>query len=484
VWSSGNALRRYSREEHEGNWYYQTKEEKPWTRRRESGDKPRLTIRFLYYLFVNSLMFQPPRGTRDYLPEDQMKKEWVIDRVREVYETYGYEPLGTPAFEYLDLLTVKSGEAIIEQIYNFKDKSDRELALRFELTASTARVVASHRELQKPFKRYAIGATWRYERPSETRFREFIQADVDIFGVESSIADAEVLSAVVDALSRLGFKDYTILVNDRRILRSIVSLVGVPDDKCDTAFRAVDKLAKIGKDGVIGELEGITPDTESSKRLLDLLSLKGEPSRVIEETKKLLEGYPEGEKGCDSILELYKYAESFGFSQYLVLDLSLARGLDYYTGPVFEIHSKEFPEYGSLAGGGRYDKLIELFGGEPTPATGVSFGIDRITPVLDKIGAFKELSLGAQVYVAPVNSKLVEKAIEITQLLRTADIPSTIDMMGRKLGKQFEYADKKGISKVVVVGQKDLADESVTVRDMKTGDQEKVKLVDLVKHLQ
>jgi histidyl-tRNA synthetase len=429
-------------------------------------------------------MFQPPRGTRDFLPEDQMKKDWVIDRVREVYETYGYEPLGTPAFEYLDLLTVKSGEAIIEQIYNFKDKSDRELALRFELTASTARVVASHRELQKPFKRYAIGPTWRYERPTETRFREFYQADVDIFGVESSIADAEVLSAVVDALSRLGFKDYSILLNDRRILKSVVSLVGVPEEKCNDAFRSVDKLAKIGRNGVIEELEGITPNTESSIKLLDLLSLKGEPIKVIEETRQLLKEYPEGEKGCDAILELYKYAESFGFYQYLILDLSLARGLDYYTGPVFEIHSKEFPEYGSLAGGGRYDKLIELFGGEPTPATGVSFGIDRITPVLDKIGAFKEMNLGAQVYVAPVNSKLSGRAIEITQMLRDARIPTIVDMMGRKLGRQFEYANKKGIPKVVVVGQKDLAEESITVRDMETGDQEKVKLVHLVSYLQ
>ena len=428
-------------------------------------------------------MFQPPRGTRDFLPEDQMKKDWVIDTVREVYETYGFEPLGTPAFEYLDLLKIKSGEAIIDQIYNFKDKSDRELALRFELTASTARVVASHRELQKPFKRYAIGPTWRYERPTETRFREFYQADVDIFGVYSSVADAEVLSAVVDALSHLGFKEYTILVNDRRILKSIVSLVGVHEENYDNAFRAVDKLAKIGRDGVIEELEGITPSTESSDQLLDLLSLKGEPNYVIDKTRKLLNEYPEGEKGCDALLDLYKFAESFGFSEYIIVDLSLARGLDYYTGPVFEIHSKDFPEYGSLAGGGRYDKLIELFGGEPTPATGVSFGIDRITPILDKIGAFKEMNLGVHVYVAPVNPNIYWKAIEIAQMLRDASIPTNIDMMGRKLGRQFEYANKKGIPKVVVVGQKDLAEESVTVRDMRTGDQEKVKLVNLVKHL-
>jgi len=288
----------------------------------------------------------------------------------------------------------------------------------------------------------------------------------------------------VDALSHLGFKEYTILLNDRRILKSIVSLVGVHEENYDNAFRAVDKLAKIGRDGVIEELDGITPSTESSDQLLDLLSLKGEPNYVIDKTRKLLNEYPEGEKGCDALLDLFTFAESFGFSEYIIVDLSLARGLDYYTGPVFEIHSKDFPEYGSLAGGGRYDKLIELFGGEPTPATGVSFGIDRITPILDKIGVFKEMNLGVHVYVAPVNPNIYWKAIEIAQMLRDASIPTNIDMMRRKLGKQFEYANKKGIPKVVVVGQKDLAEESVTVRDMNTGDQEKVKLINLVNYLQ
>ena len=176
-------------------------------------------------------MFQPPRGTRDYLPEDQMKKNWVIDQIREVYEAYGYEPLGTPAFEYLEMLKIKSGDDIIDQIYAFKDKSERELALRFEMTASTVRVVATHKDLVLPFKRYAIGPVWRYERPSELRFREFWQADVDIFGVEDSIADAEVLSAAVDALKKLGFEDFIINLNDRRILKSMVAFVGIPDEK-------------------------------------------------------------------------------------------------------------------------------------------------------------------------------------------------------------------------------------------------------------
>ena len=428
-------------------------------------------------------MFQPPRGTRDYLPEDQLKKSWVVDTVREVYESYGFEPLDTPAFEYLEMLQIKSGEDILNQVYAFKDKSDRELALRFEMTASTVRVVASHRELQKPFKRYMIGPTWRYERPSETRFREFWQADVDIFGVESSIADAEVISAVVEAFSRLGFEGFTIYLNDRRILKSIVELAGFPTENSLDAIRAVDKIKKIGRDGVIEELRGISPYEEASIKLLDLVGLKGEPLEVIGSAKQMLKEYPEGIKGCEALEDLVKYAGAFGFAEYIEVELSLARGLDYYTGPIFEVFAKGYEEYSSIAGGGRYDEIVELFGGEPTPATGVSFGVDRVTLILEAKGAFKDLSLGADVYVAPVNEDVVLKALEITQGLRQAGISTIVDLMGRRLGKQFEYADKKGIPTVVVVGEKDLAEGSVTVRDMKTGDQMKVKIEELLSHL-
>jgi len=428
-------------------------------------------------------MFQPPRGTRDYLPEDQLKKNWVVDIIREVYESYGYEPLDTPAFEYMDMLRIKSGEEILNQVYAFKDKSDRELALRFEHTASTVRVVATHRELQMPFKRYIIGPTWRYERPSETRFREFLQADVDVFGVEGSIADAEVISAAVEAFSRLGFEGFTIYLNDRRVLRSIVELAGIPQEKSLDAIRAVDKIKKIGRDGVIEELRGISPYEEASVKLLDLIGLKGEPLEVIGSAKKMLKEYSEGVKGCEALEDLIKYADAFGFAEYVEVDLSLARGLDYYTGPIFEVLAKGYEEYSSLAGGGRYDEIVELFGGDPTPATGISFGVDRVTMVLEEKGSFKDLSLGADIYVAPVNEDVVLKAIEITQSLRKAGLSVIVDLMGRRLGKQFEYADKKGVPTVVVVGEKDLAEASVTVRDMKTGDQEKVKVDELQSRL-
>jgi histidyl-tRNA synthetase len=428
-------------------------------------------------------MFQPPRGTRDYLPEDQMKKNWVIDQIREVYEAYGYEPLGTPAFEYLEMLKIKSGDDIIDQIYAFKDKSERELALRFEMTASTVRVVATHKDLVLPFKRYAIGPVWRYERPSELRFREFWQADVDIFGVEDSIADAEVLSAAVDALKKLGFEDFIINLNDRRILKSMVAFVGIPDEKSLDAFRAVDKLSKIGLKGVIDELEGISPNEEASNKLLEMLNLKGNPENVLSNTKKIVKDYPNGVKGCEALLRLYEYAKGFGFAEYITVDLSLARGLDYYTGPVFEVLAKGFEEYGSIAGGGRYDEIVELFGGTPTYATGVSFGPDRLTPILEEKGVFKDVVLGADVYVAPVSQEVLIEAIKISQNLRRANISTIVDLMNRSLSKQFEYADKKNIPLVIIIGERELAEESVTIRDMKTGKQTRVRIDKILDYL-
>jgi histidyl-tRNA synthetase len=245
----------------------------------------------------------------------------------------------------------------------------------------------------------------------------------------------------------------------------------------------VDKIKKIGRDGVIEELREVSPYEEASIKLLDMIGLKGEPLGVIGSAKQMLKEYPEGIKGCEALEDLIRYAGGFGFAEYIEVDLSLARGLDYYTGPIFEVFAKGYEEYSSLAGGGRYDEIIELFGGEPTPATGISFGVDRVTLVLEAKGAFEDLSLGADVYVAPVNEEVVLKAIDITQALRRAGISTIVDLMGRRLGKQFEYADKKGIPNVVVVGARELADMSVTVRDMKTGDQRMVLIEELASYL-
>jgi len=426
------------------------------------------------------IMFQPPKGTRDFLPEEMLKRNWVLDKVREVYEIYGFEPLGTPAFESWELLKMKSGADVINQIYYFKDKSDRELGLRFEWTASLARVVANHRELLMPFKRYAIGPVWRYENPSEKRFREFWQADADTIGVSDSLADAEILAVAVECLRKLGFEGFVIKLNDRRILEAFIQISGMPKEHIPDIIRIVDKLDKIGRDAVVDELSRYVSNKSFSIDLLEKIAIKDTPEAVLSQAESFLENNDQGINGCNSLKKIVDYAKSFGFSEYLTIDLSLARGLDYYTGPVFEITAKGYEDYGSIAGGGRYDEIINVFGGESTPATGIALGIERIISLLDMKGGFKDLKLGADVLVIAIGKNAESHAIIIAQNLRSAGIPVLIDLLNRNLRKQLEYASKKNIRKVIIIGEKELLGDSVTVRDMSTGQQVKVKHKELL----
>jgi histidyl-tRNA synthetase len=425
-------------------------------------------------------MYQPPRGTRDFLPDEMYKRNWVLEQIREVYEAYGFEPLGTPAFESWDLLKMKSGGDVVNQIYYFKDKADRELGLRFDLTTSLARVVAMHRELQMPFKRYAMGTVWRYENPSEKRFREFWQADADTVGVNDSIADAEILSAAVDCLKRMGFDGFLIQLNDRRILEEFIKQTGASKERVLEAIRAVDKLMKIGREGVIEELRKLSIGQEEAGILLNSLSLKGIPEDVLSQTEDKLKDSPEGLKGCKALRDIIIHAKSFGYAQYIEIELSLARGLDYYTGPVFEVSAKGYEDYGSIAGGGRYDDIISIFGGNITPATGISFGIERLVPLLDKKGVFEKIALGVDILVAPISENAKSEAIKVAQELRSAGHSTVIDLLSRRFSKQLEYADKKRVRKVIIIGDKELAEGYLTVRDMKTREQTRIDRASLL----
>jgi histidyl-tRNA synthetase len=429
------------------------------------------------------IMFQPARGTRDFLPQEMWKRNWIQDNIRSVFEAYGYGPLGTPVFESWEMLKIKSGDDILKQIYYFKDKSGRELGLRFEWTASLARVIASHRELPRPFKRYAIGPVWRYERPSEMSRREFWQMDVDIVGVADPIADTEVLSVAVDCLKKIGFEGFVIRLNDRRLLESIIRVSGLPTDRYPEIFRAVDKRKKIGDEGVLKELGKIGAPFNASERLLELTSTKGNPQETLEKTRAHISGDALGLIACDSLGAIVDYAESFSIAQYLIIDLGLARGLDYYTGPIFEIYAEGFEGAGSIAGGGRYDNLVETFGGKATPMTGISMGIHRLLSLLEKMEVFKSKELGPKVYVAVASKAVRYKAIAIAQDIRRAGIPTEMEIMNRGLRKQLDNANRKGFRKVVVVGERELNEGCVSLRDMGTSEQRMVKIEDLVEEL-
>ncbi len=421
--------------------------------------------------------FQPPRGIRDYGPEETVKRNYVFRRIREVFERYGFDELDTPAVESYDLLSAKGGggEEIKKEIYYFKDQAGRELGLRFEFTTSAARYVTNNPNLSLPFKKYQIGKVWRYDRPQKGRYREFYQCDADIIGSAEPEADAEIISMTVDALKAVGFSDFYVKVNSRNLLEGLLVQEGVPEGKCEEFMRSLDKLDKIGEEGVLEELvqKGFPEPLAQSamSRVTSQESLYSGLDKIKPENDLATKGFEELE-GLARALEYYSPDAE------IVLDLSLARGLGYYTGLVFEVWSKEFT--GSLAGGGRWDNLIGLLGGKSTPATGIAIGVERLILLMEEKGMFKDLPKTAcRVFVAPVNDQVRKEAFKILKILRSAGINAETDLMKRKLRKQLEYAAAKGVPYVVFVGPKDLAEGEVTVRDMRTGEEKKVRIDDI-----
>ncbi len=418
--------------------------------------------------------FQTPRGTRDFLPKDAIKRQFVLDKVRRIFELWGFDPLETPAFEEWRLLAAKSGggEAIREEVYYFKDKSDRELGLRFDLTVPTARVVAINPNIPKPFKRYQIGNVWRYDRPGAGRYREFTQADVDIFGASSTDADALVIGVACNCLYELGFKDFIVRLNSRKLIEKLVLSVGVEQEKVLDIFRSIDKLEKIGEDGVKQELEKKGFYMATIKNVLRLISLN------IETLKS--KGFGEEIKSLEEIVEKIK---DFGYEN-AQIDVSLVRGLEYYTGPVFEIVLPENKAL-TITAGGRYDKLIEVYGGKPTAAVGISLGIDRIMWIMDEKKMFEGKETNAKVFLVSIgdSSKVGRQIMRLSGLLRKIGISNEFDIMSRSLSKQLDYVNSKNIPYAIIVGEKELDKNVVKLKDMKSGEEKDISIAGFEKDI-
>ena len=422
------------------------------------------------------MKFQPPKGTRDFMPQEMILRQKVFDTLRRVFERFGFDPMDTPAFESADLLNAKGGggEAVKEEIYYFRDKSERLLGLRFDLTVPTARVVAGRPELSKPFKRYQMGPVWRYEEiKSGRRYREFWQCDADIFGVPGMEADAEALAVASEGLKALGFRNFVIRLNSRKVLEGMAEAAGVPEGKWTDAFRALDKIEKFGIRTVEKEMAaaGLTPVQTS--RFLKFTRLSGTNTSILKEAKGMLKNTVSGVLGTEELKELTALATRLGVKN-IKIDLSLARGLDYYTGPVFEGVIKGGEGAGSVLGGGRYDRLIELYGGRPTPATGISFGVERIAGILKGNGKLQKTT--TQLLVIPVNEKVRPDCLEIAGKLRKAGVNTETDMLGRNISKQMSYANSLGIPYVLVVGERELKTKTFALKDMKSGKTKKTGL--------
>jgi histidyl-tRNA synthetase len=423
---------------------------------------------------------QPARGMRDFLPDDIRRREHVISVVRDVYDRYGFEPLETPAAENIDTLLGKYGDEGNKLIFKILKRGEHEasgqadLALRYDLTVPLARVVAEYQAtLPKFFKRYQIQPVWRADRPARGRFREFYQCDIDAIGSTSLVVEAEMCAAASDVLTGLGFADFTIRLNHRRLLTQLLTLSGLPEDKHSSALIAIDKLDKAGKEVVISELVGIGTASVNAGQLLHMFLME-DVSTNEQKLERLREFFanslvePDALQDLSRLLQLSAHTSA---GKHVKLDPSLARGLSYYTGTIMEINVPDLA--GSLGGGGRYDNLIGTFLGREVPACGFSLGLERILVVMDERKMFPESIVGrsSDVMVTLWNDASAADALTLAAALRRDGLRVDVYPEPDKLGKQFKYASSRHTPFVIVAGDDERKAGAVTVKDMVSGEQ-------------
>lgn len=414
---------------------------------------------------------QTARGTRDVPPEEMILINDLIKKLKNVFETYGFNPLETPIIERFDVLSVKFGAGsesdAMKEIFKFKDQGNRELGLRFELTLSMCRFIAMNPNLKMPFKRYEIGRVYRDGPIKLGRMREFYQCDVDVVGIPSVIADAEIIKLALDVFKELELDAY-IEINNRKLLNSILEYALIPEKLRMPSIIIIDKLNKIGISGIEKELLELGIKNESISKLKELLKIKD-----LQEIKKLLE---KSKINTEGIIELESFFSYFNDEEKskLKFNISLARGLSYYTGIIFEGFLNNSNITSSICGGGRYDEMIGLLleSKEKIPATGISFGLVPILEALKEKSSNKniiEKKSVVQVYVIPIKTQ--KKAFEITQTLRKQGINADFDLMERGISKNLDYANAMKIPYVIFVGEKELKENKVKLRNMTTGEE-------------
>jgi histidyl-tRNA synthetase len=419
---------------------------------------------------------QPARGMRDFLPEDVRKREYVIGVIKEVYERYGFEPLETPAAENIETLMGKYGEEGNQLIYKILKRGvhegtgEADLALRYDLTVPLARVVAEYRDkLPKFFKRYQIQPVWRADRPARGRYREFYQCDVDMLGSRSMIVEAEIISASTEALRKLGFTDFVVRLNHRKVLTGILSAAGIAPEKHGTALVALDKLDKVGTEGVLREFAERDVLIETAgKKLLALFEDSESNEKMLDQLQEFIGSHAAGSEGITDLRKIVSYLPSSAVR----IDPSLARGLSYYTGAIMEIQVKDLA--GSLGGGGRYDNLVGMFLGQDIPACGFSLGLERIIVVMSERNMFPVnlLRSPADVMVAVWRDGAAD-ALDIAAELRRQSVRTDVyPDSDIKLGTQISYAAKRGIPFVAFIGEDERGKGLVVLKNLKTGVQE------------
>lgn len=428
-----------------------------------------------------------PKGMRDFLPQELLRRDYVFGVVREVFHLYGFEPLQTPVLELQETLMGKYGPDAEKLIFNAQHPGGKEeLALRYDLTVPLARVVAQYtNEITLPFKRYQLAPVWRAERPQRGRYREFYQCDADIVGVASMSADAEILALVVTALRRLGFEHFSVKINNRKLLTAIGQYSGVPDAQLGDLYISVDKFDKIGADGVRDELLRRGLPAEAVGRMMELIQAHRPGVDNLDLLRAALGALPAAQDGLRELRELAAHLADYSVpAENYDFDFTMVRGLGYYTGPIFETIITE-PNLGSITGGGRYDDLIGLFRKESLPTTGTSLGIERIIDLLDILHLYPPGISGtvAQVLVAVFDDAGRAAATRLAADLRAAGINTELALDGRGLGKQFQYADRRGIPLVALQGPDEIAQGVVRLKRLADGSEQNIPRADAAAHV-
>jgi histidyl-tRNA synthetase len=425
------------------------------------------------------------RGFRDYLPAQMNARLKMIATIRGVYERYGFLPLDTPALEHRVSL-MGYGDENTKQIFDFQNPEEEHVALRFDLTVPLARVVAQYPDLPMPFRRYQVAPVWRADKPDPGRFREFMQFDLDSVGTSSIAADAEIICGMYDTLKALGFERFRVRFSDRKVLNSLLDYAGIPHDAAHKVFRVLDKLEKIGLQDVRAELtagrvdasgdriQGLGLSNDQVSRIVEFVQIKqGKRREVLAALESLFRDVPSAHEAADELRAIIDTLEALDIpEENVALDLSIARGLDYYTGPVFEAVLTDAPEFGSVFGGGRYDGLVERFLGRKIPAVGASVGVDRLLAAMVKLGLVSTAASTAQVIVVVMEPSRLLDYQKITRQLRGAGINTELYLgEERSLGKQLQYANRQGIPVAVIIGGDEFTRDEVTIKNLRLGGQ-------------
>jgi histidyl-tRNA synthetase len=425
-------------------------------------------------------MIQPRlyNGTRDLLPAEMLAREQVLDEFRRAFQLYGFAPVETPAIEFLEILSGKYGdeEQLLYRLDHRNDDPARRLALRYDLTVPLARLVALHPELPLPFKRYQLQPVWRADRPQphQGRYREFMQCDIDTVGCAGLAADAEIVAVCAELMRRLELGDFVIRLNHRRLLGALVELAGLGREQEGAVCGAVDKLDKVGLEGVRAELAQKGIPARAAALVLELMALPVAFGGT-DALRDRLAGHEEGSRALAELEELHAQLLALGVpGARLRLDPHLARGLSYYTGPIFEAVLPALPHMGSLMGGGRYDGLVGMFLGRELPAVGATLGLDRILTARAQLRSGEGPSTPTRALVARAFAETDAEAPALAARLRAAGLPTEISLESGRLKKQLAYADKKGIRWVLVLGPDEWRAGQVLLRDMRAGSQRSV----------